>query len=79
MCKTEKNNISMVIKIAATGARMARDFLNAGRIRLRLQKISMMLIINQIECGIAFKEDTVCSELENFHTAPITVCSAKRI
>ncbi len=79
MCNTEKNNISVVIQIAAIGVRMPRGFLNAGRIRLRLQNISILLIINQIVCGIAFREDTVCSDLEIFHTAPITVCSAKRI
>ncbi len=29
--------------------------------------------------GVACKEGTVCSELENFHAAPMAVCRASRI
>jgi hypothetical protein len=67
------------MQAAAIGARMARGLFNAGRIKATLQSSSKTLIASQTPWGIACKEGTVCSELENFHTAPIVVCRARRI
>src|SRR4051812_37001248 len=67
------------MQTAAMGTSTAAGLLNAGRIRATLHSNSRKLSASHASCGIAFKEDTACSELENFHTAPMAVCRARTI
>jgi hypothetical protein len=66
------------MQIAEIGARIDKDLLNAGRIKPRLKNSSKTLITIQTLCGIILKEGMTCSEFENFHTDPVTVCKASR-
>jgi hypothetical protein len=50
---------------------------SAGTTRPAANTSSATPSASQAPCGMALSDGTVCSELENFHAAPITVCAAR--
>ena len=61
------------------GGQERQGLLRAGRIKPTTQRSSMTLMASHTPWGIELSEGTACSELENFHTAPMAVCRASKI